>query len=561
MKSLRIIAVFTFLTAMLSVCATAASFKGKFGAVSNTAKQENTEKPAVQNDALIKQLGTLKKPDGVDSETKTQKMKETPLTSPKEESRTQGKTVTGAPVTYITTTQKFKASAAFDQQILLNPSADVIYPGSVLLGNTIASGTYQEVTKGVKAPVTISYDLTNIKTDSGAAGKVNGTIVPSLSKYRELHNSIMGQKLGKASTTYSFESTEVYSESDFSVKFNFGVGFNSGIVETNIKSGFEFGKGSKKHKYMIKFMETFYTVDVDQGNDTFLYKSFNVADFKGFRPVYVSSIAYGRLAYLTIESDETWDTIKSNLEVAVDASIYGKYSGGFDTAVNNLTKNSKINITVIGGSTVAVSLESFMEMLKKGGFSSSNPGKIIAYKLRFVDDNSVANTVYNDEYTVTKTVEQIGKGIDIVFTLYKIQTNANDGNGKTLELYGNLEISNGTTTSSFWSLPRSARKKYSERGVADENAVVKYTVPNDNTAFDLSLQLFEADGSPSDDDRFTNAVGTAEGNMAKKIVLSDLQDGKDIVIRSYAIKKGKAKKIINNEWIEFYIRVNKTPIY
>lgn len=564
MKWLKIVPGILLSFAVLGVSVEAASLKSMIKDVTGQKKKDKKKGASASNadkTNLMTQLAALQKPQGIDGNTKPASIKETPVGAKQEEARTQGKTIDGAPVTYITTKQKFKASAAFDQQILLNPSSDVIYPGSVLLGDSIAAGTYQEVTKGVKEQITISYDLTNITLEGKQTGKVIGTIVPSLSNYRTLHNSIMSQKLGQASTTYSFEATEVYSASDFGVKFNFGVGFNSGIVETSIKSGFDFNKGAKKHKYMVKFMETFYTVDVDQGNDTFLYKSFNVGDFKGFRPVYVSSIAYGRLAYLTIESDESWSSIKSNLEVAVDASIYGKYEGGFETAVNNLTKNSKINITVIGGSSVAVSLESFMEMLKTGGFSEKNTGKIIAYKLRFVDDNSVANTVYNDEYTVVKTEELLGKGIETEFTLYKIKTNANDGNGKTLELYGNLEISNGSTKNSFWSLPRSARKKYPERGDTAESGSVTYTAPNDNASFDLSLELFEADGSASDDDRFTNAMGTVEGNMAQKIVLSNLQDGKDIVVRVYAIKKGKQKKIINSEWIEFYIRVNKKYLY
>lgn len=510
---------------------------------------------------LKKQLSALKSPEKLASGIKPSKLNETAVEPLKEESRVEGKSIDGVPVTYIKTTQKFKASAAFDQQILLNPSADVIYPGSVILGNSISDGSYQEVVRGAKAPITISYDLTNVKKAGGKSGEVTGTIVPSLSNYRELHNKIMNQKIGKTATTYSFEATEIYSESDFAVKFNFGVGFNSGMVETDIKSGFSFAKGTKKHKYMVKFMETFYTVDVNQGKGTFLYTNFNPVIFGGYRPVYVSSIAYGRLAYLTIESDETWDSIKAELEVAVDASIYGKYEGGFSTAVNNLNKNNKINITVIGGSSVAISLESFMDMLKNGGFSAQNTGKIIAYKLRFVDDNSIANTVYNDEYTVTQNTEKLGKGIETVFTLYKIRTNANDGNGKTMELYGNLEITDGKNKKSFWSFPRSSRKKYAEKGDSQENSSINYLAPNDNSTFDVSLELFEADGSPSDDDRFTNAMETVEGNMAKKLVLSNLEDGKDIVIRTYAIKKGKSKKIINSEWIEFYIRVNKKNIY
>ncbi|HQE60289.1 MAG TPA: thiol-activated cytolysin family protein, partial [Spirochaetota bacterium] len=478
-----------------------------------------------------------------------------------EESRKQTITSDGTPITYITTKQKFKASAAFDQQILLNPSSDVIYPGSVLLGHTIESGTYQEVSKGTKRPITISYDLTNIETKEGKAGKVKDTYVPSLSGYRTLHNKIMNQNLGTISTTYSFEATEIFSESDFGVKFNFGVGFNSGVVETNIKSGFDFNTGSNKRKYMVKFMETFYTVDVDQGPGTFLYDSFDIKDFKGYRPVYVSTISYGRLAYLTIESEKSWNSIKTSLEAEIDAKVYGKYNADLKVDKSKSESKDQINVTVIGAKSVVTNLDGFMNMLVTDKFSKENTGKIIAYKLRFVDDNSVANTVYNDEYTLVKTTDKFGEGIQTTFTLYKIKTNANDGNGKELELYGNIDITDGKRANSFWSLPRSSRKKYKEKGEATENASFTYIVPNENASFDLTLQLFEADGSEKDDDRFTNAMGAVEGNMAKKIIVSDLKDGQDLVIKTNAIKKGKKKDILSNEWVEFYIKVNKKYLY
>jgi len=520
-------------------------------------KKKKEKKKQKKLNALADKLYDLEDPAGIDSDAKPSKLKETALTDVKEESKVQGKSVDGRPVTYVTTTQKFKASAAFDQQILLNPGTDVIYPGSVLLGNTIASGTYKEVTKGKKNSITLSYDLTNIKDDKGKSGKVTGKLTPSLSSYRKLHNEIMGQKLGKASTTYSFKETTVYSESDFNIKFNFGVGFNSGVVETKVKTGFDFGKGTKKNKYMVKFMETFYTVDVDQGKDTFLYENFDIKDFQGYRPVYVASVAYGRLAYLTIESDETWDKIKADLDVAVDASMYGQYDAQFETSVNNLKKNSKINITVIGGSTVAVNLDGFLKMLKTDSFSKNNPGKVIAYKLRFVDDNSIANTVYNDEYTVTKTVEQLGKGIATTFTLYKIKLNANDGAGGAMEIYGNLELSDGVTSKSLWSYSRSAPHKVNEKGEINWNSAVSYNSLNDSASFGLKLELLEKD-SGNNADRFTNALGQTQGNEAKSIMLNSLEDGKDIVIKSYAIGK---KGVISSEWVEFYIKVNKKYEY
>ncbi len=536
-----------------------AKFKNPLKKIDNPFdKKKKKKKKPVNMNVLADQLYALENPDGLDSDAKPSKLKETPLTDAKEESRVQGKTVDGRPVTYITTTQKFKASAAFDQQILLNPGTDVIYPGSVLLGHTISDGKYKEITRGKKRPITLSYDLTNIKNDKGKSGKVTGNITPSLSNYRNLHNEILGQNLGKASTTYSFEETTVSSESDFNIKFNFGVGFNSGVVETKVKTGFDFAKGSKKYKYMVKFMETFYTVDVDQGKDTFLYESFDIKDFQGYRPIYVASVAYGRLAYLTIESDETWDKVKADLDVAVDASMYGQYDAKFESSVNNLKQNSKINITVIGGSAVAVNLDGFLNMLKTDSFSKDNPGKIIAYKLRFVDDNSIANTVYNDEYTVTKTVEQLGKGIATTFTLYKIKLNANDGAGKGMELYGNLEISDGATGKSLWSYSRSKPHKVNEKGEISLNSPASYTFSNDSASIGVKLELLEKD-SGSNADKFTNALGQTQGNEAKSYMLNSLEEGKDIVIKSYAI--GKKNKIKSSEWVEFYIRVNKKYEY
>lgn len=42
----------------------------------------------------------------------------------------------GWPVSYVTTVQKYKASGKFDTQLLLTPSSDVIYLGSVIRGDS-----------------------------------------------------------------------------------------------------------------------------------------------------------------------------------------------------------------------------------------------------------------------------------------------------------------------------------------------------------------------------------------------------------------------------------------
>ena len=117
----------------------------------------------------------------------------------------------------------------------------------------------------------------------------------------------------------------------------------------------------------------------------------------------------------------------------------------------------------------------------------------------------------------------------------------------------------GKTKSSLWSFPRSKNKKYKEVGETKENKSVTFRTPNENSSIDITLDLHEADGLAKDDDKFTNAAGTTQGNMPKNYTIASLEDGKDVVIRVYALsKKGQ---VINNEWVEFYLKVSKKYLY
>lgn len=509
-----------------------------------------------QIEELKKQLKDLK----TVSVLKASKAEETVIkeqSEPKTESVKQ-EIENGIPVTYVTTTQRFKASAAFDQQILLNPSSDVIYPGSVLFAHTIEDGSYKEIYNGEKRPIGVSYDLTGVKQASGeTVGVVSGTIIPTRSNFVKLHNSIMSQNITGKSSTYSFEETTVTDESEFGVKFNLGVGYSSPAIETKVKAGFDFKKSTKKYKHMIKFMETFYTVDVDQGGETFLYKSFNVADFNGYRPVYVASIAYGRLAYLTIESDEDLQTVKATIDAAVDAKVSGTtYEGDFETEYNTFKKNNKINITVIGGSVVSTTLDGFMDMLKNDSFSVRNPGKIVAYKLRFVDDNTIANTIYNSEYTVRQTTPMKGDGVDVTFTLTGIEVTAKDGNGKSLELYGSCDISLGDKKRNLWNKTRKGQWKTTSPSTHNMNTSVTYSIPNDQVQFDANVYMREADGgSGGGDDYFTNLMGSNKEIMSKAYQLSNYKDGDLLELKVYQMKGGRT--VLPNEWVKFTVRINK----
>ncbi len=502
--------------------------------------------PTANIDSLIQQLQGLKDPETATNKPGTILSETAVPGSEQVAAPEQGFDDTGAPVTYIRKTAMYEASATFDKSVLLNPGADVIYPGSVIYGESLDDGTYLEFMKGVKRPVKISYDLT------GAKGAVSETFIPTLSNFRDVHNRILGKIAGGASTSFTFEEISVSEESDFTVKFNAGVSYSNPIVEASVKGGFTWGKGDKRNKYLVKFMQTFYTVDIDQGRDTFLFENFNVADFNGYRPVYVSSVAYGRLAYLSVESTESWNTIKTTLEAAASAKLANvDFNADLETDYNRIKRNTTINITVIGGSKVATGIDSFMAMLTEDSFSRDNPGKIVAYKLRFVDDNSIANIKFAGSYPLTSTETVVGKGYDVKAELYKFVSRVDD-NGSEAEFYGDFRaylVDNGQELDKgpFWSY--NEKRTYVVREISDNNRadVISLNLPTIRN----SMLRLKGRGLREDD----NSGDESFKDVDLDISLGDLSgQTKTYVIKS-DYKKGKG------EYIEFHIRVSVTPKY
>jgi len=472
---------------------------------------------------------------------------------------TTGVDSTGTPVVYKTTTTKYTASAAYDTNALLNPSSDVIYPGSVILGSSIDDGSYKEITTGTKRPITISFDLSGVKkseTDS-SNGNISGTITPTLSTYRELKNQILAQKVPKQTSTYSMEKTEIHSEEEMNLKVNAGASYAGGSYEVSIKTGFSYDKSNTTNKLMIKFMQTFYTVDVDQGSDTFLFSDFDVNAFNGYRPVYVSSIAYGRLAYLTIESTQSITNIEANLDAAFKAG-----GTSADVSVSNAQKwlksNTTTNITVIGGSTVATDLGSFITMLSNDSFSEDNCGKIIAYKLRFVDDNTVASTIFNGDYTVRKVTAVAGKGVDVSFQFTHFKCDVDDGDGDNCEPYGSLKVSSAGTDKYLWQIADSDAWMTDEQSDKDVSGTPQsFHFDSTTASVNIELSLWENDGKSGDD---TYSPGNASKSVSE-LVPSGVTPADGVAFTGSPITLRSHDLSSSSEYMEFTITPTITYHY
>ena len=328
----------------------------------------------------------------------------------------------GQVVKYIEKEVEHDLSAAFDNTLLLDPSQNSIYPGSVLRGDNLDKDSYQEITEGNKRKAIISFDLQGVKDKGGKSGITSGEIFPDLASYRDLRNRILSQSITyHASANLSYEEMEITNEKSLEAQLKIGVGFGAAGIKSKIAAGFKFKDGEQKERRLIKFVETFYTVDMNQEAAPLMV---NIPRDKvgNTMPVYVSSVSYGRIAYLTIESDQKKSELKANLDAVFKVTTTNHAEADIDLAIKKLEKGTTITINIIGGGSEAVTdLKQFQKYIVKEGFSSKNPGQIIKYQLRFLDDNATAYIKYSEKYKTVERTEIPAKGYKVTATVEKIK--------------------------------------------------------------------------------------------------------------------------------------------
>ena len=345
----------------------------------------------------------------------------------------------GIPEKYIEKKKAYRIAAAFEENLLLDPEKDSIYPGSVLVGSSIGDGTYQEITQGKKRKAVHSFSLSGTKTKSGAAGVITDKFVPNLAAFRDFRNNVLNQKIGyTASISSSYEEIEIKSKSAFDAQFKIGVGFAAAGLKAKIGSGFKFKSGEEKKRYLIRFTETFYTVNINPDSKPLMTDIPKEVLGKSM-PVYVSSVSYGRLAYLSIETDKEWKDIKPHIDAVLKCKP-NEVSADVSAHIEKLNEMTTTNITIIGGgSESATTLAQFRKYIVNGGFSSGNAGQIIKYKLRFLDDDTPAHIKYADSYETVERIPVAAKAIELTAQAKSMDCKIVDF-GTSAEFFGSIDM-------------------------------------------------------------------------------------------------------------------------
>ena len=325
--------------------------------------------------------------------------------------------------------QRYKTSPGFDEMLSLDPTTDVIYPGAMLKGESIPTGEYIGINGG-RAPITLSVSLQNINGTSSV--EIDN---PNLATVREGINSILQQGVsGATPARLNFTIEEVYSEAHLNV----ALGANYRGVNRDVSASFNFGSSQYQYKYVIKYFQQYYTIDLNlppNNNPGILFKE--LPQLNSTSPVIVSSVKYGRMVLYTVESDYSLTDVQS----AFNASFSSADANG-NVDYQNIVNSSKIEALVIGGSGADAAAAvngpaGVYEYITNGGnYSADSPAAPLAYTLRYIrNDFPIARVVLSSEYNIRTCYEAYQK---YRIQLGGIEMKDHPGENNNLSLHGNL---------------------------------------------------------------------------------------------------------------------------
>lgn len=252
---------------------------------------------------------------------------------------------------------------------------------------------------------------------------------------------------GNTAAKISFQMKQVESADEIAIAV--GANFNYGV--SNLSEKFDFSSGKYKSHYLIKYVQEYYTLDMDTPSNVsdFFKEGTTANDMKKaltggeVTPVYVSSVKYGRMAYFCINSESDSTSTRNELNATFKAlSTSAKIET--NASYTQLDKSTSISGTVIGGNAgdavkAITGAKGMVDYIIAGGnFSKSSPGEMVSFKLSKLSDKSCFKVVSGGEYTIRNCKSVYGKLVITPKQFYGI-TDDND-------VFGSITVQVGYKT-------------------------------------------------------------------------------------------------------------------
>ena len=313
--------------------------------------------------------------------------------------------------------EKVRATGSYDDLCTMGVNDDILYPGAIV---DMMNDSYRPIYID-RAPITLS---TNLETTPNQTAKIYSTVEnPNLSSVRQGIREIVRENVPSSTEGLPSNITLEIKETESVDEFYLNLGLGIQVKKLNISENFSYDKISKQTNLTIVLKQIYYTVDVDYtGIRGFFSDKLSNAEInktlKGTIPAYVSSVSYGRIAFISIQSNYSQAEITNALNVAwgkmsdnPGSSSLKKLSVEFDSTLKCISKDSDTSIKyfVYGGgsdlgtqvSTLTSNSADVISNIFQSFDATAAVGMPISYKLRHLN-GEVAKIQDASEYVVKR---------------------------------------------------------------------------------------------------------------------------------------------------------------
>ncbi|MFO8029818.1 MAG: thiol-activated cytolysin family protein [Cyclonatronaceae bacterium] len=246
---------------------------------------------------------------------------------------------------WICTTKTLSVLDGNGQYPLFNTNADVVYPGNLLQGNTLSKATPDPIVVA-RAGGTISYDLNN--------GNLSSTFSVdrvSKSSIQDAMNNIIANAGEVVPANFQLDIEEVQSENQLALE----MGLDVSTYTTKVKSNMSFSTDREYNRFLVKLTQSYYTMsfDLPTSLDQLFDESVTPEQLATYvqsdnPATFISSVTYGRIFYMLVESTSSRQEMTAKLDVS-----YGAFRNSVDGSVDidsfQEMNNVKIKVIAYGG--------------------------------------------------------------------------------------------------------------------------------------------------------------------------------------------------------------------
>lgn len=300
---------------------------------------------------------------------------------------------------------------------------NITYPGALL--KIDQSGTALTPLVGLEQkPVTLSLGLegaTGVDYQRETAKDVTQSSVGAC-----ISKLVKGFLKDGAQLPYviSMQLTEIKAKEEINAAL--GLSFNVGSY-FNMDGEFDFKNKSSKTYAILTLKQIYYTVNVDYKSslgaysllgDNVTLEQVKAACPENFSPVYVSSVSYGRIAAITLKTEESFQSLRAGLNMT---GGYGPFDAEIETKIEQKAESGSFeyNCFVYGGSVEGnqsvlscKTMDKMLESLNQPYDPTKQVGLPISYQLSHIADNASARVGFVGDYYYADYIDTVRGGME-----------------------------------------------------------------------------------------------------------------------------------------------------